>query len=77
MFSDIGAGVMTKDDLKKQIEDAGCSACWHEEHPFAPVTDDACECSKCGCHPISGSYLHICKTGAWNGVCAKCNSVIT
>ena len=61
-------------DLKASIEAAGCSGCQSEANPNAPITMDAARCTLCRDGPMSGSHLHICKTGAWQGVCAKCNA---
>lgn len=61
-----------KEKLNEYMNSLPCAACEHSNHPNSPLTDDACQCMKCG-HVMSGSHLHSCKTGWKNRVCEGCN----
>jgi len=60
-------------EFEAEMRAQPCSACWHDEHPNAPIFDCAGMCENCG-DEMSISYLHSCKTGWQKRVCSKCNS---
>jgi hypothetical protein len=65
-----------KQAFEQRMASEPCRACWHKEHRSVAITDDACRCAQCGVGPMSGDYMHSCKTGWRKPICDACNAAL-